>query len=65
MKIPKAIGVPGFVKGMETVHEKIRKQKMDELIEPAIKLADDGFPVGQQLAERLKGAQYRLSEDDS
>lgn len=58
------IGVPGFVKGMETVHEKYGSKKMDELIEPAIKLADDGFPVGQQLAERLKGAQYRLSEDD-
>ena len=56
------IGVPGFVKGMETVHEKYGSKKMDELIEPAIKLADDGFPVGQQLAERLKGAQYRLSE---
>jgi len=54
--------VPGFVKGMETVHEKYGSKKMDELIEPAIKLADDGFPVGQQLAERLKGAQYRLSE---
>lgn len=58
------IGVPGFVKGMETVHEKYGSKKMDELIEPAIKLADDGFPVGQQLAERLKGAQYRLSEDE-
>ncbi|QJX78765.1 gamma-glutamyltransferase [Priestia megaterium] len=56
------IGVPGFVKGMETVHEKYGSKKMDELIEPAIKLANDGFPVGQQLAERLKGAQYRLSE---
>lgn len=58
------IGVPGFVKGMETVHEKYGSKKMDQLIEPAIKLADDGFPVGQQLAERLKGAQYRLSEDE-
>ncbi|MGC9932372.1 gamma-glutamyltransferase [Priestia aryabhattai] len=58
------IGVPGFVKGMETVHKKYGSKKMDELIEPAIKLADDGFPVGQQLAERLKGAQYRLSEDE-
>lgn len=58
------IGVPGFVKGMEAVHEKYGSKKMDELIEPAIKLADDGFPVGQQLAERLKGAQYRLSEDE-
>lgn len=58
------IGVPGFVKGMETVHEKYGSKKMDELIEPAIKLANDGFPVGQQLAERLKGAQYRLSEDE-
>ncbi|MEK6446681.1 gamma-glutamyltransferase [Priestia aryabhattai] len=58
------IGVPGFVKGMETVHEKYGSKKMDQLIEPAIKLANDGFPVGQQLAERLKGAQYRLSEDE-
>lgn len=47
---------------METVHEKYGSKKMDQLIEPAIKLANDGFPVGQQLAERLKGAQYRLSE---
>lgn len=41
------IGVPGFVKGMETVHEKYGSKKMDQLIEPAIKLANDGFPVGQ------------------
>ncbi|MED4013616.1 gamma-glutamyltransferase [Priestia aryabhattai] len=58
------IGVPGFVKGMETIHEKYGSKKMAQLIDPAIKLASDGFPVGQQLSERLKGAQYRLSEDE-
>ncbi|MFL1616459.1 gamma-glutamyltransferase, partial [Acinetobacter baumannii] len=60
----KEIGVPGFVKGMETINEKYGSKKMDQLIDPAIKLANDGFPVGQQLSERLKGAQYRLSEDE-
>ncbi|MED5243381.1 gamma-glutamyltransferase [Priestia sp. LL-8] len=58
----KEIGVPGFVKGMEVIHEKYGSENMDQLIDPAIKLANDGFPVGQQLSERLKGAQYRLSE---
>lgn len=58
----KKIGVPGFVKGMEAIHEKYGSKNMDQLIAPAIKLANDGFPVGQQLSERLKGAQYRLSE---
>ncbi|MGB3537165.1 MAG: gamma-glutamyltransferase [Mesorhizobium sp.] len=38
-----AVGVPGSVAGMETAREKYGTKKREELLAPAIKLAQDGF----------------------
>ncbi|MFB4164040.1 gamma-glutamyltransferase family protein [Alteribacillus sp. JSM 102045] len=56
-------GVPGFVKGMDTIHKEHGSESFDELISPAIELAEDGFEVDPVLAERLDGAKSRLSVD--
>ena len=50
-----AIGVPGTVAGLALAHEKYGSGKftLAQLIEPAIALARDGFPVSYDLADSL------------
>ncbi len=54
------IGVPGFVAGMEHIHERHGSMDLRELIEPAVVLAEDGFEVGEYLNARLQAAAHRL-----
>ena len=58
------VGVPGFVKGMEVIHKQYGQKEIADLIEPSIKLADEGFEVGRQLSQRLKDAAYRMPVND-
>lgn len=58
----KSSGVPGTVRGFELAHRKYGSRKWAELIEPAIALAEHGFPVSYALAESLKAAR-NLSQD--
>ncbi|MBW3469490.1 gamma-glutamyltransferase [Arthrospiribacter ruber] len=41
----KAIGVPGSVAGLYTAHQKYGKLPWKELVQPAILLAENGFPM--------------------
>jgi gamma-glutamyltranspeptidase / glutathione hydrolase len=52
----RASGVPGTVAGMAYAHEKYGKRPWKDLLEPAVRLARDGFPVSWGLAETLHGA---------
>jgi gamma-glutamyltranspeptidase / glutathione hydrolase len=47
-------GVPGFVDGMATLHEEHGSMEWSELLAPAIRLADEGFPVSPLLAQRMR-----------
>ena len=58
------VGVPGFVKGMEVIHKQYGQKEIADLIEPSIKLADEGFEVGRQLSQRLAGAAHRMPVND-
>lgn len=40
-----AVGVPGFVAGMQALHKKYGRLSWRELLSPAINLAEKGFPV--------------------
>jgi gamma-glutamyltranspeptidase / glutathione hydrolase len=51
----RAPGVPGSVRGLEYAHKKFGRKSWAELIEPAMKLAADGFPVSYSLSQSLKG----------
>jgi gamma-glutamyltranspeptidase/glutathione hydrolase len=49
-----SVGIPGVVKMLWLAHAKYGKLPWPKLFEPAIKLADDGFPVGPKLARTIK-----------
>ncbi len=49
-----SVGIPGVVKMLWLAHQKYGKLPWAKLFEPAIKLAEDGFPVGPKLARTIK-----------
>ncbi len=49
----KAAGVPGTVRGLALAHELYGKLPWKDLVTPAVRLAEDGFPVNAVLAARL------------
>ncbi len=48
----RASGVPGTVLGMEYAHTKYGKRPWKELVEPAVRLARDGFPFRRRCRDR-------------
>ena len=50
-----SVGIPGVVSMLEMAHQKYGKLPWAKLFQPAIKLAEDGFPVGPKLARTIKG----------
>ncbi|TKC13200.1 gamma-glutamyltransferase [Pedobacter polaris] len=57
-----AAGVPGSVAGMEEAHQKYGKLKWEDLIEPAIHLARDGFKLTARQANELNGLKTRFTK---
>ncbi len=51
-----SICTPGMVRGMQAIHQKFCTRKWAELFAPAIRLADEGWTVGEHLAQRWKDA---------
>lgn len=52
----RASGVPGSVDGMVEAHRKYGRLKWNELVQPAIDLARNGFKITQRLADDLNRA---------
>ncbi|HEY0668303.1 MAG TPA: gamma-glutamyltransferase [Sphingobacteriaceae bacterium] len=50
-----AAGVPGSVDGMVKAHKKYGKLSWRELLDPAINLAENGFPITSKQAHELNG----------
>lgn len=57
-----AVGVPGTLKGLETALQKWGTRPMQQLIGPAIQLADKGFPIDSVLAEAIADNREMLSK---
>lgn len=55
-----ASGVPGTVAGLFQAHKAYGKLRMQELIQPAIELARQGFVLSQRQADRFNAAQEDL-----
>ena len=45
----RAAGVPGTVRGLELAHRKYGRKPWAELLDPAVQLASEGYPVSYQL----------------
>lgn len=58
-----SVGVPGTLKLLSTVHQKFSSGKFTfgQLFEPAIQLAEKGFPVSPRLASFIQGEKDRLA----
>ena len=50
----RAPGVPGSVRGFELAHKKFGHKSWADVVEPAVKLASEGFPVSYSLAQSVK-----------
>ncbi|MDF2648412.1 MAG: capD1 [Paenibacillus sp.] len=57
------VGVPGFVKGMQGVHERFGSIDLRILLDPAIKAAEEGIPVGEALHRQLMKVQHVQPEN--
>jgi gamma-glutamyltranspeptidase/glutathione hydrolase len=51
---PFVVGVPGTVAGLELAHRRFGSLPWSRLVEPARRLADEGFEVGPVLAQGLR-----------
>ena len=50
----RASGVPGSVRGLELAHKKYGRKSWSELLQPAIKLASNGFPISHWQMQSLR-----------
>ena len=57
-----AVGVPGTVAGMVAMHRKYGTLPFREVIQPAINLASNGFPLTSKQAERLNHMKKQFLE---
>jgi gamma-glutamyltranspeptidase / glutathione hydrolase len=58
----RASGVPGTVAGLELAHKKYGRKAWPELVQPAVTLAEKGFPVSYSLSQSLSEESHLLSQ---
>lgn len=58
-----AIAVPGEIAGLDAALKRFGTKKFSEVAAPAIKLARDGFPLGQHMAKEVAMAAPLFSSD--
>ncbi|MGA7225544.1 MAG: gamma-glutamyltransferase [Candidatus Acidiferrales bacterium] len=58
----RSVGVPGTVRGFELAHEKYGRKPWAELVNPAVALAEKGFPVSRWQVNSWKRSAPLLSQ---
>ncbi|NOU61857.1 gamma-glutamyltransferase [Marinifilum caeruleilacunae] len=56
------VSVPGCVDGWFSIHEKFGKMDMENILQPAITYAREGFPVSELIAYYMNGSAKRLKK---
>jgi gamma-glutamyltranspeptidase/glutathione hydrolase len=56
----RVVGIPGNVAGLLTLHERFGTLPRERVMAPAIRLAEEGFPVGQILAGFISGGAEKM-----
>ena len=56
----RVVAIPGDVVGLLTLLEKFGKLSREQVMAPAIRLADEGFPVGQILAAFIESGRAKM-----
>lgn len=56
----RVVGIPGGVAGLLALHEKYGVLPREKVMEPAIRLAEDGYPIGQILAGFIAAAENTM-----
>lgn len=57
-----SVGVPGTVLGMELAHSRFGNLPWNQLIEPAIQLAENGFKVDERLYQEMKACEKTFKD---
>src|SRR5688572_13186242 len=57
-----SVGTPGLVAGVLEVHKKYGRLPLSEVLKPAIKMAESGFPVYPALFEATQSEKERLAK---
>ncbi|MEZ4417732.1 MAG: gamma-glutamyltransferase family protein [Gemmatimonadota bacterium] len=57
----RVVGIPGDVAGLLAVHQRFGRLSRQQVLEPAIRLAEEGFPVNQVLAEFILSSEEKIS----
>jgi len=55
-----AVGIPGTVAGLELALKTYGRMKLADVMGPAIRLAEQGFPVDEKLARSLEAGRVRM-----
>jgi len=59
----RSVGVPGTLKLIETLHQQFGLKAWAALLQPAIKIAENGFAISPRMAASIKGAaKYGLAD---
>ena len=56
----RVVGIPGAVAGLLSLHEKFGVLTREQVMAPAIRLADEGFPVGKVLADFIVAGEDKM-----
>jgi gamma-glutamyltranspeptidase/glutathione hydrolase len=59
------VGIPGNVAGLLAAHERYGRLPRAAIVEPAIRLAEEGFPVNQVMAEFILSSKEKLDRYES
>lgn len=61
----RSVAIPGFVMGLLEVHEEKGNLTREEILQPSVDLALDGFPVHGLLGEIIRGYEDRLKYEEA